>query len=106
MITAGIDVGSTAAKTVILNDKTILGWAVLPTGWSPQKAGEKVLDKAMTMAGVNAAAVERVVGTGYGRVSLDFLNKAATEITCHAMGANYYFPIMAWLLILVGRTVK
>lgn len=106
MITAGIDVGSTAAKAVLLKNKEILSWSVLPTGWSPREAGKKVLEQAVTKAEVNAADVKRVIGTGYGRVSLDFLDQAVTEITCHAMGANYYFPDNGLVIDIGGQDSK
>lgn len=106
MITAGVDVGSTAAKAVILKDNNIIGWAMLPTGWSPKKAGRQVMDQAMDMAGVTAAQVQGVVGTGYGRISLDFIDKAVTEITCHGMGANYYFPENGMVIDIGGQDSK
>ncbi|MBM7854664.1 putative CoA-substrate-specific enzyme activase [Desulfohalotomaculum tongense] len=98
--------GSTAAKAVLLKDKKILGWAMIPTGWSPQKAGEEVLQRAVDAAGITAADIHRVVGTGYGRVALDFLDKAVTEISCHAMGANYYFPENKMVIDIGGQDSK
>ncbi|MBO8138512.1 MAG: 2-hydroxyglutaryl-CoA dehydratase [Desulfotomaculum sp.] len=106
MITAGIDVGSTAAKAVLLRDREILGWAVQPTGWSPKEAGKNVFQEAVKSAGVSAGQIEKVVGTGYGRVSLDFLDKAVTEISCHAMGAHFYYPNNEVIIDIGGQDSK
>ncbi len=106
MITAGIDVGSTAAKAVLLKDNQVLSWAILPTGWSPGRAGKEVLNKALTKAEITADDVDKIIGTGYGRVALNFIDRAVTEITCHAMGANYYFPENNLVIDIGGQDSK
>ena len=72
MPVAGVDVGSVAAKAVIFDpqSRSLLGKAVLPTGWNAREAGEKALAAACADAGGIAAS--RIVGTGYGRISLPF----------------------------------
>ena len=59
MPVAGIDVGSVAAKAVVLDEekKIVLGRAVLPTGWNSREAGEQVMQAACRAAGVETAAV-------------------------------------------------
>ena len=86
MPVAGVDVGSVAAKAVIFDpqSRSLLGKAVLPTGWNAREAGEKALAAACADAGGIAAS--RIVGTGYGRISLPFADKVVTEITCHGTG--------------------
>ena len=63
MPVAGVDVGSVAAKAVVLDEekKIVLGRAVLPTGWNSREAGEQVLQAACRTAGVETAALRRVV---------------------------------------------
>ena len=48
MPVAGVDVGSVAAKAIVLDEdkKIVLGRAVLPTGWNSREAGEQVLQAA------------------------------------------------------------
>ena len=91
MPVAGVDVGSVAAKAVIFDpqSRSLLGKAVLPTGWNAREAGEKALAAACADAGGIAAS--RIVGTGYGRISLPFADKVVTEITCHGRGAARLF---------------
>lgn len=92
MVYAGIDIGSVAAKAVILNEQEIESWVIEPTGWSPKEAGRSVLEKALDKVGRSRADVKSVVATGYGRVSIDFADRAVTEITCHALGSSYWYP--------------
>ena len=106
MPVAGVDVGSVAAKAVIFDpqSRSLLGKAVLPTGWNAHEAGEKALAAACADAGGIAAS--RIVGTGYGRISLPFADKVVTEITCHARGAVHLFPGTGVVLDIGGQDSK
>lgn len=108
MLVAGVDVGSVAAKAVVLDAdlKTVVGRAVLPTGWNPKEAGAAALDAALAQAGAVRDDLLRVVGTGYGRVSLPFAQKTITEITCHAKGAAHLFPYARVVMDIGGQDSK
>lgn len=124
MYVAGVDVGSVAAKAVVLDAqrKVVVGHAVLPTGWNAKQAGEQVLKAACRSvnqqacsaatpdacgtAALDAAQLTRVVGTGYGRISLPFAHKVVTEITCHAKGAQHLFPETGVVLDIGGQDSK
>lgn len=86
---AGIDVGSLTAKCVLLGKNGIHAWAVMDTGTKPNKAGETVFGQALDKAGAEKSRVKFSVGTGYGRISLSFVDMVVTELTCHAQGAHY-----------------
>ena len=86
----GIDIGSTSAKTVVLDEnKNIIERILLPTGWSSKETSEIILRK-LNDLNFNVGN-STIVATGYGRVSVFFANKAVTEITCHGKGADYLF---------------
>ena len=106
MPVAGVDVGSVAAKAVVFDpqSRALLGKAVLPTGWNAREAGEKALAAACADAG--GAEPSRIVGTGYGRISLPFADKVVTEITCHARGAVHLFPRTGVVLDIGGQDSK
>ena len=107
-LVAGVDVGSTAAKAVVLHgaSRAVLGVAVTPTGWNPRETGQAVLHAALREAGTGLDAVARVVGTGYGRISLPFLHRTVTEITCHARGAHHLAPDTRTVLDVGGQDSK
>ncbi|KAF1084170.1 R-phenyllactate dehydratase activator [Sporotomaculum syntrophicum] len=88
MITVGIDVGSMTTKAVLLNGHE---WSsvIRPTGCSPRQSAREAFDELLLKAGLSAGAISHITGTGYGRIMLDFINNAVTEITCHARGAHY-----------------
>ncbi len=105
MITAGIDVGSSAAKAVIFDGK-VLSWIVIPTGWNPKEAGTLAFQQALAKAELSSSQVTRIIGTGYGRISLPFIDQKVTEITCHAKGAAYLFPNTRTVIDIGGQDCK
>lgn len=91
----GIDIGSTSSKTVALNEDLSIACAfVLPTGWSSVDTAE-LIRKRLEEGGIDAGK-NRVIATGYGRISVPYADKAMTEITCHARGSVqlYGYPRM------------
>lgn len=106
MLVAGIDIGSTGTKAVLF-DGEIRGSAVVPTGWDPKGAGTLAFRNAVADAGVAEGGVQRIVGTGYGRVwALPIFDKKVTEITCHARGAHYLFPDTRTVVDIGGQDSK
>ncbi|MEG6520691.1 acyl-CoA dehydratase activase [Desulfotomaculum sp. 1211_IL3151] len=105
MITAGIDVGSVSTKVVLLIDDEIK-YMVRPTGWSPRDAGLNTYQELLNSVGCKTSDVEAIVGTGYGRISLGMIDKAVTEIHCHARGANYLVGRGGLLIDIGGQDSK
>lgn len=84
----GVDIGSTSAKAVVLNEEhAILHRLLQPTGWSSIDAAESIRTRLREL-GISAANAA-VVATGYGRISVPYADKCVTEITCHARGAAF-----------------
>ena len=107
MYVAGIDVGSVAAKAVVLEllpngGSQVAGRAVLPTGWNTAEAGEFALNNACEAAAMARSGLRHVTATGYGR----FADKTVTEISCHARGAAHLFPRAGLVLDIGGQDSK
>lgn len=97
----GIDIGSTCAKTVVMNhEKEILHRFLQPTGWSSVDTARQIQKTLMEKGILPEKSV--VVATGYGRVSVPYAAKCVTEITCHAKGACYIHKNENMLLIDIG----
>ena len=106
MITAGVDIGAATAKTVIISDGEILSSAVIPTGASVARAAEGVTKAALDSAGLSLADLRFVISTGYGRNSVAFANRAASEIICHAKGVNSLIPAARTVIDIGGQDSK
>jgi predicted CoA-substrate-specific enzyme activase len=89
---AGVDIGAGTAKTVILADRRIVSYFVLPTGSDSVEAARKTLEEALKKAGILFKDLQQIIATGYSRNIVPFANKTLTEITCHARGANFFIP--------------
>ena len=86
----GIDIGSTGAKTAVLDEAgRIIDTFAQPTGWSSVDTAEAIR-KTLVEKGFSPEE-GKVVSTGYGRVAVPFSDKTVTEITCHAKGATRIF---------------
>jgi predicted CoA-substrate-specific enzyme activase len=104
---AGIDVGTTTTKAVIINaSQEMLGCFVRRSGTDLVSAAMAAFEKATAQAGVARKAVQAVVATGYGRKSVPFAHDAKTEIGCHGRGCYYYFPEAITVVDIGGQDSK
>ncbi len=88
-------------------DKELLAKAVVPTSWSPKETVHSIIQNLKDQVDVDWEKEEaKVIVTGYGRVSIDFADKAVTEITCHGQGANYLYPGVRTVIDIGGQDAK
>src|SRR3974377_2231291 len=108
-IAAGVDVGSTQTKAVVMTEnggRTILARALVDTGANVRKAAENAFLAACQEAGILPPDVGFVVGTGYGRYNISFGNAQMTEISCHARGAHFVCPNTRTVIDMGGQDSK
>jgi predicted CoA-substrate-specific enzyme activase len=107
MIFAGVDVGSTTGKALLLDDNyKILGFTIMEaTSW-PEKTAHACIDDVLKQAGVKAENIVYTVGTGYGRMRIAFANENISEITCHAVGAKWLCPTVRTVVDIGGQDCK
>jgi predicted CoA-substrate-specific enzyme activase len=103
---AGVDIGSTTAKAVVIDEGSAIRSWLLPTGAKPTEAGENALKATLRDLGSDMKDVRYVVATGYGRVLAPFANETVTEITCHALGARQIMPRTRTVIDLGGQDAK
>lgn len=106
MLAVGIDIGSITTKAAALLDGRVIGTSLVFTGYNSADAGKKVFAELLKTAGINDASGIKVVSTGYGRSSLDFSDKAITEITCHAAGAYFLNEKIRFIIDIGGQDSK
>ena len=83
-ITAGVDIGSTATKALILKNGKIAGFCVRPTGANPNNSAMMALNKALERSGVDMKNIEFTVSTGYGRRIFTKSDENINEINANA----------------------
>jgi predicted CoA-substrate-specific enzyme activase len=104
---AGIDIGSTQAKGVILDEQgEICGQALLDMETNMGTAAETVFQRALAKAKLSTPDIAFTVATGYGRYRVTFGDLQVTEISCHARGAIAEFPGTRTVLDIGGQDTK
>jgi predicted CoA-substrate-specific enzyme activase len=102
---AGIDIGSTMTKVVIMKEE-IISSVIGPTGPEQRKLANKVMEKALHEAGLPFSAITYIVATGYGRINVPFADRQITEISCHAKGVAKFFPHAKTVIDIGGQDSK
>jgi len=105
-LTAGVDIGSTASKTVILRDGNPAGQIIGPSSTNPKRTAREIYEKALEAAGIRADQVSYIVGTGYGRTQVEFADRNISEITCHGRGAHFLLPEVRTVIDIGGQDTK
>lgn len=102
---AGIDIGSTMTKAVIL-EQGVIASVIGPTGPEQRRLANKVMEEALRKAGLSFDAMTYIVSTGYGRINVPFADKQVTEISCHAKGVSSLFPRARTIVDIGGQDSK
>jgi len=104
---AGVDVGSTQTKAVIVDEEgVIVGRSLIDTGANVIQAAEQAFLKSLQEHNLDEEEIEYVVGTGYGRYRVTFGNTQVTEISCHGRGAVHLFPNTRTVVDMGGQDTK
>lgn len=104
---AGVDVGSTQTKAVIIDrNRTIVGRALLDMETSMMTIAPDAFRAALKNADISEGQIEYVTATGYGRYNVTFGNEQVTEISCHARGAVHLFPKTRMVIDIGGQDTK
>ncbi|HLN51718.1 MAG: acyl-CoA dehydratase activase [Thermoplasmata archaeon] len=106
-VVAGVDIGSTTAKCVVLGeDSQVLGKSLSVVGVDIVKDAERALEAAIADAHLSRSDVSFITGTGYGRYKIYFGQLVVTEISCHARGASFLFPGTRVVVDIGGQDTK
>jgi (R)-2-hydroxyacyl-CoA dehydratese activating ATPase len=104
---AGIDLGSTMTKVVIIDkNERICARVIKHTGAEHRRLANKVMEEALEQAGVSFDQISYVVATGYGRITVPFADRQITELTCHARGVFHFAPNVSLAIDIGGQDAK
>jgi len=107
MYFAGLDIGSTWTKAVIVDDApAVVATHVRQTGPEHRKLANQVMMDLLAETGVAAERLAYLVATGYGRVNVPFADAHVTELTCHAKGVLHLFPSARTAIDVGGQDAK
>lgn len=105
--TAGIDVGTTYTKALIISDSgEIQGRQLARTGFKLAEAARGALDGALEVAGLSNDDISYLTTTGYGRFQLSTRQLNVTDLTAAAWGTRFLYPGTRTILDVGGQTMK
>ena len=104
MYQVGIDIGSSAAKAVVMNEGEVVRTLLLNTGFNSRKTAEEIYETFKNEGITKENA--RYVATGYGRISVPYADDVITEITCHGNGAAFLFHEDGTVIDIGGQDTK
>jgi predicted CoA-substrate-specific enzyme activase len=104
---AGLDLGSTMTKVVVIDDSgAVLAAVTRHTGAEHRRLANLVMEKALEEAGLQFEEVDQVLATGYGRINVPFADHQVTELSCHARGVAAFFPGVSLAVDIGGQDAK
>ena len=106
MLTLGIDIGSITAKAAVVKDGRVISDLMIFTGYNAQYAGQNLYENIISDLAIEPNLIDMIISTGYGRNTVTMADKTVTEITCHAVGANYLNPAVRSVIDIGGQDSK
>jgi predicted CoA-substrate-specific enzyme activase len=104
---AGIDLGSTMTKVVIMDGHQKIQVSVVEhTGAEHRRLSSRVMAGALAKIGIAFEEISYIVATGYGRNTVPFADRQITELTCHARGVSHFFPGVRLAIDIGGQDSK
>jgi len=104
---AGIDIGSTMTKVVLMDENGNLLSAIKgPTGPEHRQLANEVMQQTLEQASLQIDDISCIVATGYGRVNVPFADRQITELSCHARGVSSLFPNVRTAIDIGGQDAK
>ena len=82
----GLDLGSTAIKVVLVEDKEIKWSRKVPTAPGQEARAMELVGEGLTHLGLTEADIEKVSATGYGKKLMTNASHTVDEISANALG--------------------
>lgn len=107
MYFAGVDIGSTMTKVMLIDKSDNLLSAIKgPTGPEHRQLANEVMRQALEQASLQIDDISYIVATGYGRLNVPFADRQITELSCHARGVSSLFPNARTAIDIGGQDTK
>lgn len=107
MYFAGVDIGSTMTKVMLIDKSDNLLSAIKgPTGPEHRQLANEVMRQALEQASLQIEDISCIVATGYGRLNVPFADRQITELSCHARGVSRLFPNARTAIDIGGQDTK
>ena len=108
MICAGIDAGSRAIKTILIDTENmqVVAKGLADQGVEQDRLASGLFKRMLKKNGIDKKDVATIVATGYGRNAVSIADTTITEITCHAVGVHHLLPNSMTIIDIGGQDSK
>lgn len=106
MLYIGCDLGTVAAKLVILRDDTVVATKTLAYKNLPKQAAVAALEQALSELGLTQDAIDGCVATGFGRKAVPYATADVPEVLCLNRGARRLNPAIRTVIDVGGQSIR
>ncbi|MHA1733990.1 MAG: acyl-CoA dehydratase activase [Promethearchaeota archaeon] len=111
MYTIGLDIGSLSTKILLLKGNgsekpEIVDAMITRSTYDFKRVANEEYSEILERNGLAKSEVASVMGTGYGRHSVAFMDDRITEISAHGKGVYYFFPDAKTVIDIGGQDSK
>jgi predicted CoA-substrate-specific enzyme activase len=103
---AGVDIGSSFIKAVLVTHRQIVSAEIIPSGGSYKEAARRVLDEVLSRVRVSLERLSGIVVTGIGAESAPFQARQFSDISCQATGCHHLFPSARIVIDIGGQFTR
>jgi predicted CoA-substrate-specific enzyme activase len=103
---AGVDIGSAFIKAVLVSHNQIMISKMVASGGNYKETARRVLDEALSKAGVSQEELSGIVVTGIGAESASFQARQVSDVSCQAVGCRFLFPSVRIVIDIGGQFTK
>lgn len=98
----GIDLGSTAIKAVIIQDREIVWKKAIPTAPGQEVLAQDIVSEGMKELGIEKSNIAGMVATGYGKSLIAAADSVIDEVSANALGVYLLSHKKARTIINIG----
>ncbi len=106
-LSAGIDVGTSYIKAVLIDEKAeIIGHSIGRSGADLQSSIHSTFEALLFSSSTERESIQHITATGFGRKNVTLADNVKTEIACHSKGAFHHFPRQITVIDIGGQDTK
>jgi len=106
LIYAGCDLGTAAAKVVIIKDDSILAHKTLPYKNLPKQAAAAVIEKALSEVNLFPEQIDCCIATGFGKKVVQYANGKIPELVCLNRAIRRLNPEVRTVIDVGGQSIR
>ena len=102
----GIDIGSGTSKSVLLDDKELVGYQIIPSGVNYQSTARKLREEVLSEARLSENDIDYTMVTGRCSGNIPFGNTEIPDLYCCARGIHKISPSIRGVIDIQRLTIQ